>query len=368
MKQTTQLLKESLSPLYDAREVKAIIRLLLEEVCGLTYTQIVMAADNRLPEEQRQILAGFAARLANGEPVQQVLGYTWFKGRKFELSTDVLIPRPETEELVDIVVESFEKRSVDKSVDSLVTNSVLNSPSGVDNSVASVQKCPSADVDNRMDKEMDNCLDNAQNPPAMAVDNTMDNPVYNLVDIGTGSGCIALSLAADIHHSFITAVDLSTEALKVAETNAKSLNISNIRFVQADILKEENSDFSTELSTVRYDAIVSNPPYICQQEAVDMEPNVLEHEPHLALFVPDEDPLLFYRVIAKYGKRHLKPGGGLYFEINAAYGKETCELLYQLGYQQVQLIQDFTGRDRFVTAKFNPSSEFAYMEYSGITL
>ena len=351
MRQTTKLLNESLSPLYDAREVKAIIRLLLEEVCGMTYTQIVMVQDDPLPEPQRRILEEYARRLAAGEPVQQVMGYTWFKGRKFEISTDVLIPRPETEELVDIVVESFKNRPVDKPVDSLVANVVQDSRTGVDNSVDNVQKCLSTGVDNPMDKGMDNHLDNAQNTLAEAVDKGMDNPVYNLVDIGTGSGCIALSLAADIHHSFITAVDLSTGALKMAETNAKSLNISNVRFVQADILKEENEDFSTELSTVRYDAIVSNPPYICQHEAADMEPNVLEHEPHLALFVPDEDPLLFYRVIAKYGKRHLKPGGGLYFEINAAYGKETCELLCQLGYQQVQLIQDFTGRDRFVTAR-----------------
>ena len=180
--------------------------------------------------------------------------------------------------------------------------------------------------------------------------------------MGTGSGCIALSLAADIHPSFITAVDLSTEALITAKENAKSLGISNVRFVQADILQEETEDFSTELSTLPdplsgtpipalYDAIVSNPPYICQREAVDMSPNVLEHEPHLALFVPDDDPLLFYRAIARYALRHLRRGGYLCYEINAAYGLETCDLLSRLGFTEVSLRHDMQDRPRMVFAR-----------------
>lgn len=288
MKQTIQRLKVALSSHYDAREVKAITRLLLEEVCGLTYTQIVMRADDPLPADQAQKLASMADQLAKGIPVQQVMGYTWFGGRKFIVSPDVLIPRPETEELINMVVDNF-----------------VDSP---------------------------------------------DNRVYNLVDIGTGSGCIALSLAAEINHSFITAVDLSTGALITAKENAKSLGINNVKFVQTDILKEENEDFSTELSTGLYDAIVSNPPYICRKESKEMASHVLDHEPHMALFVPDEDPLLFYRAIAKFALRHLKSGGKLYFEINAAYGPETCQLLCDLGYQNVELRQDFTGRDRFVLA------------------
>ena len=149
--------------------------------------------------------------------------------------------------------------------------------------------------------------------------------------------------------------------MTTAQENAKSLSVSNIRFVQADILREETEDFSTELSTLPtgetgriYDAIVSNPPYICQREAQEMERNVLEHEPHLALFVPDEDPLLFYRVIAHYALRHLKPQGHLYFEINTAYGAETCDLLRGLGYREVTLVNDFTDRPRFVTALYAP--------------
>jgi len=304
MKKTIQLLKDALSVHYDNGEVKAITRLLLEEICGLSYTQIVMHSEDVLPDDQHQKLSLMAEQLSRGIPVQQVLGYTWFCGRKFMVSPDVLIPRPETEELVNMVVDNF-----------------VNKP-----------------------------IDNFKSDLLFSVKKPLDNPVYNLVDIGTGSGCIALSLAADIKRSLITAVDLSTGALITARENAKSLGINNIRFIEADILKEEDEDFSTELSTELYDAVVSNPPYVCRREARDMEPHVLEHEPHMALFVPDQDPLLFYRAIAKFAIRHLKPGGKLYFEINAAFGKETCQLLYELGYQQVRLITDFTGRDRFVSA------------------
>lgn len=311
MQQTVRLLTEALSPHYEQREVKAIIRLLLEEVCQLTYTQIVMNRDQPLPTSYRSLIEAMAPRLAQGEPVQQVLGYTWFRGRKVHVSSDVLIPRPETEELINIIV--------DKYVNTLCTSG-------------------SQPISNTKDNSVDN------------LPNTPSTPVYNLVDIGTGSGCIALSLAADIKGAFITAVDLSTAALDIARTNAKDLGINNIEFLQADILREETQDFSTELSTRHFDAIVSNPPYICQHEATSMDNHVLNFEPHLALFVPDQDPLLFYRAIAHFGLRHLKPNGNLYFEINASYGPETCQLLRNLGYQDVQLRQDFTGRDRFVIA------------------
>ena len=287
MQQITKLLNSALSPLYDPREVKAITRLLLEEVCGLSFTEIVMRRDDVLPETQRQVLTAFAERLSKGEPVQQVLGYAWFRGRKFIVSPDVLIPRPETEELVNMIVN-----------------------------------------------------------------NSVNNPVHKVLDIGTGSGCIALSLALDINTAFITAADLSTAALTIAMKNAIQLETNNVRFVQTDILKEEFCDFSTDLSTPEtfFDVIVSNPPYICQHESAQMQSNVLDHEPHLALFVPDHDPLLFYRAIGSYALRHLSPSGTLYFEINQAYGSETCKLLVDIGYQNVQLFNDFTGRNRFVTA------------------
>ncbi|MCR5395056.1 MAG: peptide chain release factor N(5)-glutamine methyltransferase [Bacteroidales bacterium] len=326
MQHTIQLLRDALSTQYDAREVKAQIRLLLEEVCGLSYTQIVMADYRSVTPDQRERLARCAEPLSRGIPVQQVLGYAWFRGRRFGVNEHVLIPRPETAELVDLIVSDFAAKEVAEPVDKPVHNPVEN-----------------------------------------GADNPLDNSVYNLLDIGTGSGCIALSLAADINRSLITAADISTDALITAENNTKSLGINNVRFVQADILKEATEDFCTELSTLpgdndevptaprsaQYDAIVSNPPYICQRERVDMSANVLDHEPHLALFVPDSDPLLFYRTIGQYALRHLRPGGRLYFEINVAYGAETCDLLRSLGYTEVELRQDMEGRDRMVRARLD---------------
>lgn len=326
MKNTIQLLRGALSPLYDAREARAIVRLLLEEVCGLSYADILLHADDLLlPPAQSELLRQYAVRLAEGEPVQQVLGYTWFRGRKFAVNREVLTPRPETAELVQMVVDNFRDNPLDNS---------------------------GKTVDNRVEKLINS-------PVGNPVDNPVENPVNNplktaplrLMDIGTGSGCIALSLAAEINHSFITAVDLSTAALKTAQQNAASLNISNIEFVQLDILEAAAQLPHTDINRLStYDAVVSNPPYICRKEAAAMAPNVLNYEPDMALFVPDTDPLLFYRAIGSYAQGCLKPGGKLFFEINEAYGPNTCRLLSAQGYQQVQLHRDFYGKDRFVTA------------------
>lgn len=300
MKNAIELLKSVLSPLYEAGEVKAITQLLLEEVCGLSRTQQLLYRDElKLSNTQHEQLSVFAQKLAQGIPVQQVLGYEYFRGRKFVVTSDVLIPRPETAELVNMIVDKHVHKDVD---------------------------------------------------------NTLDNSVHKFLDIGTGSGCIALSLAADINNSHVVAIDLSTEALIIAKQNAKLLKISNIEFIQMDILNPSYEQLSTYLSTAYqppFDVIVSNPPYICMRESAEMSARVLEHEPHLALFVPDVDPLLFYRAIARFGQTQLKQGGMLYFEINTAYGPETCELLKQLGYQQVALFADSDGRNRFVSAVWN---------------
>lgn len=319
MKSTIEILYSALSPLYETGEVKAITNLLLEEVCGLTRTQILLGRDTLvLPASQRERLADCARRLSQGVPVQQVLGYEWFRGRKFAVNPDVLIPRPETAELVNMIVDKL-----------------------VDNS-----------VDNPMDNELRTLSTDCSQPGSQPG----SQPCVKLVDIGTGSGCIALSLAADIHHSHVVAIDLSTPALITAQSNAKALNINNVEFVQMDILNPGYEKLSTALSTgyqPPYDVVVSNPPYICQREADEMTAQVLEHEPHMALFVPDGDPLLFYRAIARFAMAQLKPGGRLYFEINAAFGAETCALLEQMGYGQVTLRQDADGRDRFVSALTN---------------
>lgn len=282
MQNSIALLRQSLTSLYDSREVKSIISLLLEEVCGISRVDMVLRPDMVLPEEKSRVLAHHAELLAEGVPVQQVLGYEYFMGRKFEVNPDVLIPRPETAELVDwIAGETAEGVTV--------------------------------------------------------------------LDVGTGSGCIAISLAALINKSRVFALDLSTLALKTARRNAETLNISNVTFVCGDILEMQNDGFQHP-GVNKFDVIVSNPPYIMQKEKTGMSANVLCHEPHLALFVPDDDPLLFYRAIAHFGFTNLGHGGKLYFEINAALGNETCQLLINMGYTNVVLRKDINGRDRMISA------------------
>ncbi len=292
---------------YDSREAQSIIDLLLEEVCQISRIDRILHPDQVLPDDQRQHLFHCAQQLGEGVPVQQALGYEWFCGQRFKVTPDVLIPRPETAELVDWI-----------------------------------------------------CQD-AETP-------------LSILDIGTGSGCIALSLARLINNSQVLGVDLSTAALSVARENMSQQGVDNAYFAQCDILRcVDNSYFEEQINRQLtsypqenptrcpqelfdgyqrekqlFNIIVSNPPYICQQEAAEMSSVVLDHEPSMALFVPDDDPLLFYRTIAKFGREHLVEGGFLYFEINAAYGQETCEMLRSLGYQDVVLRQDIHGRDRMV--------------------
>jgi len=307
--------------LYDDREVRQIIDLLLEEVCGLTRVDRIMHPDLKIADEQRTRLVQVAHQLSQGVPVQQALGYAWFHGARFTVTPDVLIPRPETAELIDWILQDY--------------------PSG---SAHAINDAPSA------------------------------SPV-RILDIGTGSGIIAITLARLIHNSTVWACDISTAALSVAFNNACQQGVDNVQFAQIDILAavDKFSDqqlfnkFSTaypppdvenpvdempDLSTPcqQLDVIVSNPPYIAHREAAEMSDLVLDHEPSLALFVSDDDPLLFYRVIGHFALRHLSPHGALYFEINAAYGAETRDLLLSLGFTHVELRQDVTGRDRMIKA------------------
>lgn len=280
------LLRESLTKLYDSREIKSIISLLLEEVCGISRVDMVMNPDRIISDQQAETIERYASLLEQGIPVQQVLGYEYFLDRKFEVNPDVLIPRPETAELVEWIVSDMKKSNIE---------------------------------------------------------------TPKLLDIGTGSGCIAISLAALINNSQTWGMDLSTGALITAKRNAENLKISNVSFLQKDILASQDESFE-HLNVDNFDVIVSNPPYIMDKEKAEMSNNVLDHEPHLALFVPDDDPLLFYRAIARYGRNNLKPGGNLYFEINAALGNETSELLCAMGYENVILRQDINGRDRMIKA------------------
>ena len=294
-------------PLYDEREVRALTDLLLEEVCGITRTDRLLHPERILTAEEREKLSTIVVRMEQGVPVQQALGYAWFYGARFEVSPDVLVPRPETAELVDWIVTDLHSR------------------------------------------------------PALSPDDfSSASTPLTICDIGTGSGCIAISLARCFEDAKVLAVDVSADALNIARRNACQQNVDNLQFAQIDVLGcVDNLDSNIEKSSKnssfpqgyqQLDIIVSNPPYICRKEASEMSEIVLEHEPAVALFVPDEDPLLFYRAIARLGKKHLKKGGSLYFEINAAFGQATCQLLNQMGYHDVELRRDITGRDRMVKA------------------
>lgn len=301
MQKILYLLRHTLSPLYDERERNAIIEMLVEETCGWTRNDYLTHRTDILPEDIRQRLTGYAAQMAQGIPVQQVLGYAEFMGRKFKVTADTLIPRPETAELVNWVINDWGK--------------------------------------------------------------VFHKDIQSVVDIGTGSGCIAISLALAFKDVNISAIDLSTAALRVAKENAESLCAKNIDFIHMDILKPDSDhnihrdihipEETYSLSAPRYerhDIIISNPPYICESEAGEMSAVVYEHEPHMALFVPDKDPMLFYRAIARYGMLHLNPGGVLYLEINERYGKDISDLLGKAGYADISVRRDMNGKNRMARA------------------
>lgn len=270
-----------ISGIYDEREASSIVKMLLEESFGLSFVDVCLGALDRLSDEEKKSLETKIAQLEKGEPVQYVIGHADFYGRKFAVEPGVLIPRPETEELVSWIKE--ENKDI---------------------------------RGNRNGKKY-------------------------LLDVGCGSGCISVSLALEIPEMEVSAWDISDTALRVTKKNAKALGASVDIYMQ-DALNAPDGDRDL------WNVIVSNPPYICAKEAEDMERNVLEHEPHEALFVPDTDPLLFYRAIAEYGTHALCRGGRLYFEINRAYGKETVDMMKALGYSEIELRKDAFGNDRMV--------------------
>lgn len=288
---TYQEILQRLNPVYGTGEARAIARLVLEERFGLSLTDIIFGKVNELSRENSQELEKIIVRLENSEPVQYILGYQDFCGHRFHVAPGVLIPRPETELLT-----------------------------------------PLTTID--------------------GITHGADNPDFSILDIGTGSGCIAISWALAYPDAHVEGWDISPDALRIAQGNAESLGAKNVTFRHVDILDEHT--IPADMPSGGWKAIVSNPPYICRSEAADMEQNVLEHEPDTALFVPDDDPLLFYRAIAQFGTRSLANGGMLLFEINRAYGQDICGMLRSLGYSDIQLIKDQFDNDRIVTGIFSP--------------
>lgn len=271
-----------LTPLYDEGEAESFFYLILEEKHHLKRIDLALQLDLEFSESEIQGWNVILEQLKLELPIQYILGTTRFYGLKFEVNDNVLIPRPETEELMDwIIRDCF-----------VLTN---------------------------------------------------DN-IPKILDIGTGSGCIAIALAKNLPNAQVFAIDVSEEALATAKRNAEQNDV-NITFIQKNIL--EVSDLEQQ-----FDIIVSNPPYVRNLEKAEIKKNVLEYEPHLALFVDDNDALIFYRKIGELAQKNLSKQGQLYFEINQYLGKETVELLESLGFSDIELKKDIYGNDRMIRADF----------------
>ena len=271
------LMRSQLRDIYDAREIESMARVIFEQVLLWQPVDMVMRDADELPDFFVNKLNEIISRLTQHEPLQYILGKARFHGHSFAVTPATLIPRPETEQLVDMIID--------------------------------------------------------QNPGSD----------LRVLDIGTGSGCIAISLARALKFAQVTATDISDEALAVAQQNATALK-TRVRLLRQDI--RHCSAPSNE-----WDIIVSNPPYITMSEQAEMERNVLDYEPPTALFVPDDDPLRFYRAIAELGLRRLRPKGRLCFEINPLYAEALSRLLVSLGYEAVTIREDDYGKQRFATAR-----------------
>jgi release factor glutamine methyltransferase len=284
---TYQELWNRLTPLYDSGEAKAIARMVLESEFSMTLTDLYTGKVNELSGKDLIFLDDIFSRLEKGEPVQYVLGKAEFAGRVFHVEPGVLIPRPETAQLCHLAEDELTSQ--------------------------------------------------------------FEEP-YKVLDIGTGSGCIAITLALDLAEknkkADVKAWDISDDALRIASANASALN-ANVSFEKHDALNLSELPEGEE----KFNLIVSNPPYIADEEAKDMEKNVMEFEPHLALFVPDNDPLVFYRAIAEYGKKMLAKNGILAFEMNSRFVRDMEQMLSALGYSEIRSVKDQFGNYRFTLAR-----------------
>ena len=282
MQQFLKDLQTSLKGEYSESEIHVLGMLILEKLTGFSRIWLLIHKELKLNDEQNIIASQYLERLKNHEPIQYILGETEFYGLKFKVNPSVLIPRPETEELVEWV-----------------------------------------------------------KPPHPPKGGFLSG-TPTLLDVGTGSGCIAVALKKKFPSANVSAMDISPEALALAKENA-ALNEVNIEFIQDDILHPATTDR-------KWDVIVSNPHYIPASEQRYLHKNVTDFEPHLALFVQDNDPLIFYRKIAEFALSHLTAGGRLYVEIHQSLGRQCCQLLESMGFQSVELRKDLSGNDRMISS------------------
>lgn len=278
MQTTIQYIGSELKKLYPESEVRAFTRMIIEHVCSWDFTTQILKRDEQLSAEQQRKIKTIVSRLKHFEPIQYILGEAEFYGLKLAVNSSVLIPRPETEELVQWITTS-----------NLPQNS-------------------------------------------------------KILDIGTGSGCIALALKKMLDNAKISGIDISESALEVARENAGRNNLE-VDFFQSDILNWQSISLGT------FDVIVSNPPYVRNSEKTEMKTNVLAHEPENALFVSDENPLVFYRAIAGFAQNYLSGGGFLFFEINENMGGEMTDLLIEKGFREIQVRKDLNDKNRMLRCR-----------------
>jgi len=275
LKEAIEQLKSGLAGVYEPQEVQAMMRVVCEDIFNYDQVDVALRQESELPDFAPQRVADIIERSRRHEPLQYIVGYARFHGHRFKVTPAVLIPRPETEQLVDLIIDEN----------------------------------PGSDL--------------------------------RVLDMGTGSGCIAISLARAMKFAQVDALDISRDALAVARENAAALKVK-VRFFESDMLAPQ--------PTATYDVIVSNPPYICWSERDAMDRNVKDYEPGQALFVPDNDPLLFYKPIAAYAAQSLERGGRLYLEINQRFGDQVRHLLENQGLDEVRIIDDSYGKVRFAAA------------------
>ena len=275
LKEAIEQLRNGLAGVAEPQEVQAMIRVICEDVFNYDQVDVALRQESELPDFAPERIADIIARLRRHEPLQYVVGHARFHGHQFKVTPAGLIPRPETEQLVDLIIDENQGSDL------------------------------------------------------------------RVLDMGTGSGCIAISLARALKFAQVDALDVSRDALEVARQNAADLKVK-VRFFESDMLSPQPA--------ARYDIIVSNPPYVCWSEREAMDCNVKDYEPGQALFVPDNDPLLFYKAIAPYAAQSLERGGKLYLEINQRFGNEVKRLLQDNGFDEVRIIEDSFGKVRFAAA------------------